>query len=969
MNGIEGWPDGDTTEKRELSPAAIMLRDIFYDRSRHIDEKIQMPETIEVEDEPAVANIELLSNLNGHRGADLRSIAQSGASPVALHLQKLYQWSIASLKSSPTLPEEEIPALLTEVKNDPELLYERLLIAQQHPNADADNYQAILFTRSAEALDHETDGDKWTDLIEQIATENDPKKTVEKLLTTIGFIPSELLNKKKFKNLGAEYIIGMLDALRELENSELRKQAAHERAGLLNYLITSKSANQLRRKNAPNITLDTNGIFINLRGFHSHLPYGLINERCLTELAADYWLDDDDAYEVQIRAAEENSDSQQLEQASQKQLEDFVRRWGFEQIGIGEALDRLFVELSNNPEKFAQELSQKKLTIPDILINRVLASGAKENIFALLRTAEAIGANISQESLRQETDLLSSHAVTNTTQATYETRAQVINDPNYYNSLKITKAFLSSGVESDPDNQFLMFRGQYKKSSQGHQHSFIEILHQGRLARVLIDEEKHLGTSRQQSLKHIELFEREQYENLENALQTFNYFVANTERMAKIATRRTGKWQVNFSRLAETGLHFLLTNVTKHYQAASALYEKIKYTSDSPESAYAQLLEIFQQAQVEYEQFFYHNIATASNFSEKFSPEVKKFDISFGQSFVDECEQNTADDGHNAELCLAAPDIRICEVAYKTGDPTETIPYHIEESCVDALRLQRNRPLINVIGGCREAKGAANPLDTLSRAVISVAHEHKANVGVPGTQSGIGNTFGWANVNYRNQFGHLPHSEQAHLFAVNPGGNTFFPGNKRTSASERDQVFANTPVDSIITPFEAGWGMQGNAKYKSPYLNHVAYMEAIYQRLAHDQPKVMVVGNGGLYSIAEINESLKRDFDLILVEGTGRFADAAAVIIKHIDKIEIPNDPQKISEQVIALLRKILPADIAKEFFKKDFGSEHQTDNEDYQVFRTFFWNFLKLAKAKQRNIQTTSLEQLEQTLDKYLSK
>ena len=965
MNGIEGWPDGNTTKKEELSPATTMLRDIFYDRSRQLDQKTNLPEISDIEDETTITNIALLRNLNGHRGADLRTLAQRGNSPAALHLKKLYQWSIESLQASPNMPTEPIPALLTEVQDDPELIYERLMIAEQHQTADIDDYQAILFTKTAEAIGYEENSAKWIDLIEKIAADNDPKKTIQKLLETLGFVPSELLTKKKFKNLGAEYIIGMLEALREIEGA----QAAHERAKLLNYLITNKSANQLRRKNTTNITLDTNGVFINLKGFHSHLPYGLISEECLTELAADYWLDADDAYEAHLRAAEENSDSRQVEEISQRQLEDFIRRWGFEQISIDEALDRLFVELSNNPEKFAKDLRQKKLTIPDALIDRVLASGAKENIFALLRTAEAIGANISQESLRQETGLLSSHAVTNTTQATYEARAQIINDPDYYNSLKITKAFLSSGIESDPDQQFLIFRGQYKKSNQGHQHSFIEILHQGKLARVLIDEKKHLGTARHRSLKHIELFEREQYENLENALQTFNYFAANTERMARVASRRSGKWQENFTRLAETSLHFLLTNVTKHYQAANTLYEQIKYGSDTPESAYNHLLTILQQAQVEYEQFFYQSIATASNFSEKFSPEISKSDIAFGQSFVDECEQATAEDGYNAELCLAAPDIRICEIAYRTGDPTETIPYHIEESCVDALRLQRNRPLINVIGGCREAKGTENPLDTLSYAVISSAHKHKANVGVPGTQSGIGNTFGWANVNYRNQFGHLPRSEQAHLFAVNPGGNTFFPGGKRTMDSDRNQVFANTPVDSIITPFEAGWGMQGKDKYKSPYLNHVAYMEAIYQRLAHEQPKVMVVGNGGLYSVAEINESLKRDFDLILVEGTGRFADAAATVIKNIDQIDIPSDPQKIGPQVVELLHKILPADVDKEFFKKDFGSEHQTDNEDHQVFRTFFWNFLKLAKAKKDKIQTTPLDQLEQVLDKYLSK
>ena len=665
--------------------------------------------------------------------------------------------------------------------------------------------------------------------------------------------------------------------------------------------------------------------------------------------------------------ADQNFELTTAHEIKQQQLLSFAEKMGIAGREPDSILEALFTEINNNPEKFAEQISTDNLVVPDSLINYLVDSQDTEKIFAAMQLAELVGADLTEETLEQQTGF-SSRDIIDTTQETYDLRAKIINDPRYYNTLKITRAFLEAGIDSEPDNKFLAFRGQYKKSPRGNQHSFIEVMHDGKLARVLIDEDKHLGSRRAKNLQHLELFDRPQYENLENALQTFDHFVSIIKNLEKIKADADNDWHFEFVRAAESALHFVLTNITSHYQEANKLFGQISHPGETEAQAYYDLMHLLTEAQLEYEKFFYSNLSTVADFEEKFSPEVHKVDIKFGPDFAKQAADHVAKNGQDAELSKQAEGIRVCILDYKTADPTETIPFHIEESCLDALRLQRDRPLINVIGGCRKAEGVDNPLDKFSAAVMNVAHDHRANVWVPGTQSGIGVTFGWQNVDYKHRFGHLPHREQAHLFSVNPGGNTYLPGNKYIEGSDREEVFANTPVDSIITPFDAGWGADGKDKYQSPYRNHIAYMESLYQRMAYDQPKVMVVGNGGLFSIMEINESLQRGFDLVLVKGTGRFADAAAAMIENLENIHIPDNFSELSHQVIDQVKQSLPDDIAQEFLQKDFGGDEQTDDENHEVYRDFFWQFLKLVQTSKNNIHITDLDNLQEDLDNRLA-
>lgn len=256
-----------------------------------------------------------------------------------------------------------------------------------------------------------------------------------------------------------------------------------------------------------------------------------------------------------------------------------------------------------------------------------------------------------------------------------------------------------------------------------------------------------------------------------------------------------------------------------------------------------------------------------------------------------------------------------------------------------------------------------HPLNKMSLAVLRVAHEAKANVGIPGTQSGIGTFFGREAVHYRNQFGHLPKAEQAHVFAVSPGGNVHYPGSPYSNQAAQEERFAITPVDSIITPFPADWGLKGKDKLSSRYLDHIAYMESLYERMSQDRERVMVVGNGGLYSIMEINESLKRGFELFLVKDSGRFAEVASAIFEQMDKFD-ENAPEKvINAAILDIARTSLGADVFEEWVKKDFGREVRAQTDDAEVYRMYFHSFLKAARGRKNQVHVTTIETLERDL------
>lgn len=918
-------------------------------------------------------NLKLLNNLNGHKGAMLRSLIKDPKTKEAGFLNDLYARSKNGITDSVIKDIKNInpPVLFNNAHNAVDV-YERLRFLGLNPDIKKENYSGELLQRTAASLGDKSADPRWTDMVDKIFSgKNDSRQAIENLLDKIGFIPTELLTKKKFKGIGGENIVYAIDILRQMEKTRDEKAVKFERAKIINYLFTSGNANALKRKSGKNVSVDANGIFINLKGFHSHLPYGLAGDNLPEYLARDKWIGQEERDEIELRKSHENSEVAKYEEISKNQLSLFAKYFNIEGGDTEKTIEKLSAMLAANLDEFADVIIKNSLILPDRFIRGILGSKKPDLIFALVELGEIIGADISREKLRHSSGLFESHKIMSAAEEAYAARTGILHHPDYYNSVKIIRMLADSEITSKPEEKFLLFVGQFKKSKTGTQHSFVEIMHNGGLARVLVDESKHISEAADKKFTRLEKFGPEDYQDLENSLRVFNYFSTTINRMHKVLDGKYKNWENNYLQFAETGLHFLLTNVTEFYQEASGLYKKIK-TGNASSEDYEGLLKILNNAKNKYSDFFYKNIKSASHLKEKFSPEIKISDVAYDKNFLEEARGKTAPDGLTPEFYESNQQTRVCLLNYKTDDPSESIPFHIEESCIDALRIQRERPLINVIGGCRESKASGvkgDPLDYFSSAVMVAADKHKANVGVPGTDSGIGKAFGMKNLEYRSATSHIPHAEKAHLFAINPGGNVFVPGNPYMKKTVRSEVYANAPVDSILTPFSAGWELKGRAKYKSPYLNHVAYMEALYQRIGYGQKKVMVVGNGGLFSVVEINESLQRGADLMLVKNSGRFAEAASCLLENINEIDLDGNQDALNEKILKILNNKLDLEVGKEFFEKDFGLESAPENEDYEVFRAFFIEFLKLAKIHKDKIKITTLADLQSDLDDYLKK
>ena len=107
---------------------------------------------------------------------------------------------------------------------------------------------------------------------------------------------------------------------------------------------------------------------------------------------------------------------------------------------------------------------------------------------------------------------------------------------------------------------------------------------------------------------------------------------------------------------------------------------------------------------------------------------------------------------------------------------------------------------------------------------------------------------------------------------------------------------------------------------------------------------------------------MKRDAKVILLNDSGRFAEAASLLIPHLSKILGSANKDK---EILEILKKNMDRKTFEEFCKKDFGTEETPENDDYKVYRDYFARFLKLAKEKSENVKTVTLNSLEAELEK----
>jgi hypothetical protein len=382
---------------------------------------------------------------------------------------------------------------------------------------------------------------------------------------------------------------------------------------------------------------------------------------------------------------------------------------------------------------------------------------------------------------------------------------------------------------------------------------------------------------------------------------------------------------------------------------------------------YTEFIKHADQGRNAYAEVFFSYINQPENFESEFNPNVKKVDVTFSEEALSKTRELLKKEHYEENLFGNNRTARIVEILHRTETLSKTIPSHIESSVLDALRLHEDRDLLNIIGGSMHVSSdSAREMNTICKIIINIAHEKLLNVMVPGTHGGIGSYFAQEYIRYNNEHTTLSHHKKMHMFSVTPGGSIYYPGNPFFQPENKEDNFAPLPIDNIITPYPADWNIADMDIRKSRYMMHIAYMESLCSRLSAGNKQVVIVINGGLFTIAELEQLLKQPITLIFVKETGRSATALSTLVDKVDILSIESI-EKFSKQVQNICESEMSQEQYDEFTKKDFGTSTDTTKQKHVFYRELLLSIVRRMKDKSHLILSCTSDELESVLKRVL--
>lgn len=819
---------------------------------------------------------------------------------------------------------------------------------------------------------------KWIDLV----TPTFKQGKAIKLLTMLGYIPQELYATETFKKkIGFTDLSNVHEALKKYASQEkgvTRERALQARAQLLTQLFLREIAVQAEGK----VTIDINGLWINLeqrRGkrvqcrLHAHLPYEYATEELLATMAKQGWLQETDITEARLRRAEETDDPIAAEEAEETKIRQLLERTGYAEFqeykdkdlnSIKQRMDFDFVVMHAFDRKDnAPSYARFPLSIVRHHLQEDRSQAHKfRNVLSL---AERIQSHVAQDINRSSLGY-ESYDLTTSARESYQLRKNILNNPRQYDVPRIIGTLMESMDKPQTDAvSYKIFRGTIKETGEQN-HSFLEILtEQGGFHRVLLDPQKQLTTKQRTIFEQLPALNKSEHELFETLALTFHHYQRVIADMKELTGPRGDSLEGEqlrefFLAMTQDMNAFLLMEDAKRYEQVVPFYEQFL---QNPESMYIPYtyLDIAQKAVLAFGRKIFHADdihASLEDFSANIQRKEIAFDDRFLAGFPERFKQKSWTS--NPELCGQLRDLKQTITVIDAGD--RDIPYAMEAKAIRSLHLLQDRPLISVIGGCRDLPKqgeGTSAVNQMCSGITEVAHRLKANVVVPGTQSGIGVTLGRASVAYGQQTARLPASERARFFAVSPGGETYYPGNPYLAPENEHEAMAYAigPFDSVLTPFQAGWDWKGERKRDAPYFRHVEYAEAIYNRVSAGQPRITIIGNGGLFTIVEAVAALKNHSSIVLVEDTGRFADLAIVLQQ--EREFVGNDHWE--QKMIELINTKIPLH-SRNALLQAFGSSVESATPEQQLYREKLREYVVLSQKE--DIRVTGVAELEDVVE-----
>lgn len=878
---------------------------------------------------------------------------------------------------------------------------------------------------------------KWTNLVGPLF-HHAPKELGEAMLDTLGHIPEFPYTTKTFcdKTTFAD-LAGFHDVLRSAQQSQRaghnkqslcgigsifhEQRVLHARTQLLTHLFLGGQAETVRDPAKQQIALDTNGVRIDLpdaqtskNSIHAHIPFPYSTDDLCAYWLEHGWLNEDDVREIKLRRAEANNDSFErrkldkemsiefavacddgrrksasFEWAAEKMIDNEMARTGcsYACAEIGSLF--LLGGQSFVPRAILKHGKHIPISALRYLLDETTFHGSNSyasRVASVMQIIEAVQSAISDEVMlgegmnslpdqpHEKLKVHKTHKLERTAKDSYELRRKVLTSPASYEVAKMVGALLESGLPANSAaHRFMVFRGDFG-THQGQHHEFLQVVHKGKVMRVLLAPDKHLNKSQREVFESLPKLERAEYEQLETLMITYGKF----DRL--MWTFRCYKNPpYNYEKLNKTLLELnaiLNTEFPAEYVEAYRVYNEFfkamnfVVPREDEASREARITPYIERC---YEFYTRVHNAYAERLFEAGDPHetvrqnevvLQRTEVTFDEHFMDEFPADYLHDW------TYDPVQSTCGMATKVvcADQDRSIPYAMEAKAIRALGLIPDRTLISVVGGCKRAEGKEDPLQQMGTKIMSTAHKHRANVAPPGTQSGLGAEMGRQWKDYFSVTGHLAAEEKARVFAVSPGGETYYPGNRNLKPStgmpaDEWEPYPMIPCDTIMTPFAAGWALR-DTKAEAPYFQHVEYMEAIYQRLAEGKSRVVVVGNGGGFSIAEINAALKNNVPIILTKETGRFADFAIFILSNFAGWEAMErlTEEEAERMLLEWINTNVPDAIRNEVLRKDFGLAVPAEDPPKKLYRRLLFEFFKRAKSGQ--IFFSTIDDLDTTIE-----
>jgi hypothetical protein len=806
-------------------------------------------------------NLHFLEFFNAHKGATLRILLnENPESPLVKHLRNLELHIKDGQRWVESLTRES-PSCLKMITNEDDLFMYIM---------SSSSYGEIHTVR--ELLDSMT------------------PQVIASYIKTASKPFSQALKEEGIENVRPEHLCTIINRIRQEENGPLMKKAQYVRAEFINYLLTHAFPESIFSQDQKPIILDSNGLFIQIKGLSTHLPYGFIDENTLEKLS------------------------------------DFIKR------GILTKVEYTEIKLQR-----AIEVSKYQLYIEAIAENDT--SLALHDVFKA-RKYEKIFNSIKGTTEKFDTD----------------SAVKALHNGQYYSVTKMAQMLFDARIENNIKEHFFCLKSEPRKTKDGSLLCFVEVLYRGRRAKILIDITKHIKPSQKVFFDRLKQFDRLKYEKLSKALDDVDAFAVCITELAdsKIPFSKATK-QLDFVQ------YFILGN-------ASLYYPEIEKALDSKSPPEKKVLKICNEALIAYIDFLYECLADSKKFDQAFNPFIEKIDIEFSKEFLNKAKDNLRASHFDPSLFMHNAEVRIVVLNYTLDNPSSTIPSHIEDSSLDALRLHKDRPLINVIGGSKYANLEAHEsMYKIARGLMNVAHEYATNIAIPSTQAGLGLVMSKENILYREKHSKLSHHKKAHMFSIATGGNCFFPGNPFFSLEDMSGKYALSVADAIVTPYPADWGLDEKYIRNSRYFIHIAYMEALAARISEKNKHIIVLVNGGIFTLAELNQLIKRKATLVLLEDSGRFASVCSSLLNSLHEIPI-NNVSEFSEYVSKKVTSSVSPDIAQEFFAKDFGLQpYIKSTERQKLYRELFMSIIRVFIENKEVVRVANAETFESALSDLL--